>query len=263
MKKQEGGLRLKGVKKKSTDKRPLVSIITVVLNAAKDLEKTILSLQSQNYDNIEHIVIDGASSDGTLAVIKKYSNNIDYWLSENDRGLYDAMNKGAKMAKGRFLMFINAGDKLFHLDLSNLTKTASCYYYNEELSKIKRNPFTKFFLCRNTVCHQSIIYDRNDFIPFSLSRPVTADFKQMTKIVKNSIFADYNNSLVFFKTPVVSARNNKESLRQYIRNYNEKIKTVYDDMGLFYLLLALLHYFRNLTRFLLHKFFRMTFKKNG
>jgi len=77
--------------------KPLITVITVVLNRRDDLETTIRSVLDQTYDNIEYIVIDGGSSDGTLEVIRKYSRDIDRWVSEPDSGIYDAMNKGALM----------------------------------------------------------------------------------------------------------------------------------------------------------------------
>lgn len=89
---------------------PLVSIITVVYNDDVGLEKTIKSIRVQTYPNIEHIVIDGASTDGTIGVIRKYEDKIAYWVSEPDKGLYDAMNKGLTAASGDFVWFMNAGD---------------------------------------------------------------------------------------------------------------------------------------------------------
>ena len=91
-------------------KKPLVSIITVVYNGEKYLEQTIQSVINQSYKNIEYLIIDGGSTDGTLDIIKKYENNISYWVSEPDRGLYDAMNKGIKLAKGELIGMINSDD---------------------------------------------------------------------------------------------------------------------------------------------------------
>jgi glycosyltransferase involved in cell wall biosynthesis len=89
---------------------PLITVITVVLNNAKSLEKTILSVINQTYKNVEYIIIDGASTDNTLEIIKKYENKIDYWLSEPDDGLYYAMNKGIDFAAGDWINFMNSGD---------------------------------------------------------------------------------------------------------------------------------------------------------
>ena len=98
--KGEGGLRTKGYFKKSYDDKPLISIITVVFNGERYLEQTIQSVIDQTYDNVEYIIIDGGSTDGTLDIIKKYEDKIDYWVSEKDNGIYDAMNKGIKVCYG-------------------------------------------------------------------------------------------------------------------------------------------------------------------
>lgn len=89
---------------------PLISIVTVSYNAVKDIEKTILSVLNQTYPNIEYIIIDGGSTDGTLDIIKKYQDKISYWVSEPDKGIYDAMNKGTLKSTGEWLNFMNAGD---------------------------------------------------------------------------------------------------------------------------------------------------------
>ncbi|GAB6011243.1 glycosyltransferase [Viscerimonas tarda] len=90
--------------------KPLISIITVTYNAATVLEETLLSVIKQTYNNIEYIVIDGGSTDGTVDIIKKYADKISYWVSEPDKGIYDAMNKGIDRASGDWINFMNAGD---------------------------------------------------------------------------------------------------------------------------------------------------------
>jgi len=89
---------------------PLISIVTVVYNDVANIEETILSVINQNYENIEYIVIDGKSDDGTTAIIKKHEHIIKYWISEEDKGIYDAMNKGIVVAKGDLITFMNSGD---------------------------------------------------------------------------------------------------------------------------------------------------------
>lgn len=93
--------------------RPKFSVITVTYNAAKTLEDTIQSVINQTYKNVEYIIIDGKSTDGTLALIEEYREHIHLWVSEPDKGLYDAMNKGIRLASGDYLCFLNAGDT-FH-----------------------------------------------------------------------------------------------------------------------------------------------------
>ena len=105
-----GGLRLKNNFKRSENLKPLLTIITVVKNGAKTLEKCIKSVIDQKGVNIEHIIIDGSSSDKTISILKKYSKNIDYWISEKDNGIYDGMNKGLKLALGEYIGILNADD---------------------------------------------------------------------------------------------------------------------------------------------------------
>lgn len=89
---------------------PLITIITVSYNAVKTIEDTIVSVLGQTYNNIEYIIIDGGSTDGTLDIIKKYQDKITYWVSEPDKGIYDAMNKGIAKANGELIGIINSDD---------------------------------------------------------------------------------------------------------------------------------------------------------
>lgn len=93
-----------------------ISIITVVYNGEDLLEETIKSVLNQTYPNIEYIIVDGQSKDGTLDIIKKYDDRISTWISEPDKGLYDAMSKSLGLATGDFVWFMNAGDHVFASD---------------------------------------------------------------------------------------------------------------------------------------------------
>ena len=104
----EGDAVLSGLKEKSIK----VSIITVTYNSARFLGDCIRSVQMQNYKNIEHIIIDGKSTDGTIGIIKKYEAGISRWISETDKGMYDALNKGMKMATGDVIGILNSDDVL-------------------------------------------------------------------------------------------------------------------------------------------------------
>lgn len=108
---------------------PLISIITVVFNAVNTLEQTIQSVINQSYENIEYIIIDGGSTDGTLDIIKRYDNQIDKWLSEPDNGIYDAMNKGINLAKGELIGIINADD---WYESNVITYIADCYKNSDQ-----------------------------------------------------------------------------------------------------------------------------------
>jgi hypothetical protein len=112
--KGEGGLRTKGdFKHPGNDEKRLISVVTVVYNNVSYLEQTIQSVINQSTDHVEYIVIDGKSTDGTLELIQQYDEQIDYWVSEPDEGIYDAMNKAIKVASGDYMMFMNSGDLFF------------------------------------------------------------------------------------------------------------------------------------------------------
>jgi len=93
---------------------PKLSIITINLNNAKGLQKTIESVVNQTFKDLEYIVIDGGSTDGSVEIIKKYADKINYWISEPDTGIYNAMNKGIAVAKGEYCLFLNSGDWLYN-----------------------------------------------------------------------------------------------------------------------------------------------------
>lgn len=107
--KLQGGLRIQG-KKEIENGKPLLSIITATFNAAKDLPITIESIRALNYPNIEWIVVDGASKDASVELLRANEDVIDYWVSERDSGIYDAWNKGVQLATGEWISFLGAGD---------------------------------------------------------------------------------------------------------------------------------------------------------
>tara|TARA_Y200000002_G_C22617399_1_gene636613 strand:- start:335 stop:1099 length:765 start_codon:yes stop_codon:yes gene_type:complete len=92
--------------------KPLFSIITVVKNDENNIQKTIVSVLNQEFKNFEYIIIDGNSKDSTISLINKYKDNISYIISEDDDGIYHAMNKGAKISNGEFIVYVNSGDLL-------------------------------------------------------------------------------------------------------------------------------------------------------
>ena len=95
---------------------PSLSVITIVYNNVRDIERTIRSVIDQTYPHIEYIIIDGKSTDGTVDVIKRYAEHLAYWVSEPDKGIYDAMNKGLDRATGDYVLFMNSGDEIYARD---------------------------------------------------------------------------------------------------------------------------------------------------
>ena len=151
---------------------PIISVVTVSYNTVATIEQTILSVINQTYPNIEYIIIDGGSTDGTIEIIKKYENRIHFWISEPDNGIYDAMNKGIDKATGQWINFMNAGD-CFHdnkvlesLFGENNYDNCIAIYGNTNLVKnglfvgrFLNNPFWKVrypFRTGQGFCHQSL-----------------------------------------------------------------------------------------------------------
>lgn len=143
-----------------------ISVITVCYNAADTLEKTIQSVLGQTYPNIEYIIIDGGSTDGTVDIIHKYTDRIAYWVSEPDGGIYDAMNKGIERATGEWINFMNAGDIFCDkFVLTNILSNDSVnqysflfsdfYIYGKGMKQKISASYEKGMLL-----HQSIIYKR-------------------------------------------------------------------------------------------------------
>jgi glycosyltransferase involved in cell wall biosynthesis len=108
---QHGGNRVKKIVKNKIKDKPIISIITAVLNGEKYLEESLNSLYSQNYENLEHIIIDGGSTDKSLEIIKSYEDKIEYWCQKKDRGIYDAFNIGMSLSTGDYIGFLNSDDK--------------------------------------------------------------------------------------------------------------------------------------------------------
>jgi len=182
---------------------PKISVITVVYNAVDLLERTIVNILAQTYSQIEYIVIDGGSTDGSLDIIKKYSNQIDKWISEPDKGLYDAMNKGISMATGNWVWFINAGDLIYSENTSSkmfdkFGFDGDIYYGDtmlvddqyQEIGLRRLRPPEKLtwksFQNGMQVCHQSILVKRNLADMFDMKYPHSADFDWVIKALKKT-----------------------------------------------------------------------------
>ncbi|GGE55689.1 glycosyl transferase family 2 [Pedobacter psychrotolerans] len=164
-----------------------ISIITVTFNADESLEKTILSVISQSYKDFEFIIVDGKSSDGTMNIISKYSKSITQIISEEDKGIYDAMNKGIAVAKGRYLYFLGADDILANTDV---LKNVSNYLNSDNLDllvgnisydtgKIFQSSFNFKTLLNNTIHHQGAFYNKNlyDNFSYDINLRLIADYE--------------------------------------------------------------------------------------
>lgn len=144
-----------------------ISIVTVVYNDYKNIEDTINSVLSQEYNNIEYIVIDGGSTDGTVDIIKRYADRLSYWISEPDKGIYDAMNKGIEHCTGQWINFMNCGDTFNSNDViskifSNQENLLADVLYGDVLLQynnigaiIRRYNNLKPDTVSTNLCHQS------------------------------------------------------------------------------------------------------------
>lgn len=164
-----------------------VSIITINYNNASGLEKTIRSIVSQNLTDIEYIVIDGNSTDRSVDIIKEYSSKIDYWISELDSGIYNAMNKGIKQATGEYIIFVNSGDIIKeNADLQKIISQISgedIVYFNMEIAdSLSGTSYTKEYP------------DFPDFKYFAEDTlPHTASFIKREVLVKYGYYSEVKN----------------------------------------------------------------------
>lgn len=194
----EGGLRLQGLYKKNSEDKPLITVVTVVFNGVEFLEDTIKSVIGQTYDNVEYIIVDGGSKDGTLDIIKKYEYAIDYWVSEPDKGIYDAMNKAIDLGSGDWINFMNAGDYFFDSSVLNRVFEESknligydviygdhLVRYPNRVRMAKAGKVKKLWQA-SQFCHQSafvrLTYHKKN--KFNLYRKIAADFEFFYKCMR-------------------------------------------------------------------------------
>jgi len=214
----KGGLRIKGLyNKKSVSSKPLVSIITICLNSDKYIEKTIKSVLEQTYKNIEYIIIDGDSRDKTLDIIRKYEDKINIWISESDKGLYDAMNKGIQLASGELIGIINSDDYYLYKTVEEVVKyylrnpDIDVFYGNLIIispsservgikkGQISRNAMNRFII---TINHPTCFIKKNAYLEYGYydqQAPIGADRDLIMRILRGggSFFHIDGNLSVF------------------------------------------------------------------
>jgi len=178
-----GGKKIRGCLKKSGPGLPLVSVITVVHNDKDRLEESIREVKNQTYSNKEYIVIDGGSKDGTLEILRRNDSDIDYWVSEIDNGIYDAMDKGVDAADGEWFYFLGVDDVFYSHDTlesifegrvmpRNLAMVLGDVYIGERLFKSR---FNRSLYFKNTVHHQGVFYRRHVFDQFRFCQARSSD----------------------------------------------------------------------------------------
>lgn len=206
----EGGRRTRGERKRGTPERPLVSVITVVRNAVGDIARTIEGVLAQSYENVEYIVVDGASDDGTLDVIRRYDDRIDYWVSERDTGIYDAMNKGVELVSdsNAYIIFANAADKLYSpaaLERAvDRAGDADLVYGRMRLtdgdeSAVMGREVTVSDLARETLCHPATLMRRRVFDTvgrFDTRFKIAADYDLIVRCFQHPVKSRFVDEII-------------------------------------------------------------------
>lgn len=217
---------------------PKFSVITVCYNAQATLEDTIQSVIAQTYHHVEYIIVDGASKDRTLSIINRYRDRITTVVSEPDKGLYDAMNKGLRLATGDYVCFLNAGDS-FHEDdtlqqmahtLRELTELPDVLYGETALVdaeghfvRMRRLQAPEHLTWHSfrqgmLVCHQAFFAKRTLAEPYDLRYRFSADFDWCIRIMKKSkVLHNTHLTLIDYLEEGMTTRNHKASLRERFR----------------------------------------------
>lgn len=231
------------------ENNPLISIITVVYNDVHHIESTIRSVLEQTYPQIEYIIVDGASDDGTLAVIDRYRSEIAVVISEPDQGIYDAMNKGLQHAGGDYVLFLNSADRLHSPDTIEkiFSEPGADIYYGETAYYDENGAFLgnrseittrmlpgkltyRDFLMGMPVAHQSFIVRREIAPVYDTKYFCSADIDWCIKCLKNSNHI-LNTGLVISKYLIggVSHKNRGKC-------WSERFKILRIHFGLIYAL---------------------------
>jgi glycosyltransferase involved in cell wall biosynthesis len=195
----EGGLRLREGARTAP---PLVSIVTVVFRAAHELPSLLESIVAHCGDDTELIVIDGGSGDGTVETLRRFGDAIDYWVSEPDRGIYDAMNKGIAAATGEYILHLNAGDRLREIPRQELERCladnidVACFAVDMEGFGIHR-PRTGFLLrITNPWHHQGTFYRRKSHLGYNTQYRIYGDMDLNQRMVKAGKSVRVSNTIV-------------------------------------------------------------------
>lgn len=190
---------------------PLITVITVVYNDRENIEATIKSVLNQRYEKIEYIIIDGGSTDGTVEIIQKFQNLITYWISEPDKGIYDAMNKGISLAKGDVIGLLNSGDtyelNAFQLmaDGFNMDNIYCVYYgdvclhYLDMDIKVNIKAVLENLKYAMAISHQAMFISRDIYLHYGnydLKYKYAADYAYILQLFLNKVKFSYLGDVV-------------------------------------------------------------------
>ncbi|WP_316849774.1 glycosyltransferase family 2 protein [Pedobacter agri] len=210
---------------------PKLTVITIVYNNVRDIERTINSVLNQTYPKIEYIIIDGKSTDGTLAIIEKYRSKVSKIVSEPDKGIYDAMNKGLALATGDYVLFMNSGDEIFDehtvQDIFDSAPGADIYYgetemYNDAWQSLGRRRHEapeqfdwKSFKYGMSISHQAIYIKRSIIAPYDLSYKYSSDIDWIIKAAKKaSSIVNVHRYVAKYLVGGMSKKKHRESLKE-------------------------------------------------
>lgn len=210
---------------------PKLTVITIVYNNVRDIERTINSVLNQTYPKIEYIIIDGKSTDGTLAIIEKYRSKVSKIVSEPDKGIYDAMNKGLALATGDYVLFMNSGDEIFDehtvQDIFDSAPGADIYYgetemYNDAWQSLGRRRHEapeqfdwKSFKYGMSISHQAIYIKRSIITPYDLSYKYSSDIDWIIKAAKKaSSIVNIHRYVAKYLVGGMSKKKHRESLKE-------------------------------------------------
>ncbi len=187
--------------------KPHITIITVVYNGEQFLEQTIKSVLDQQYESLSYIIIDGGSTDKSIDIIKQYQEKLSYWVSEKDRGIYDAMNKGwAAASDDSFILFLGAGDRIISLpSIGDALAAADVIYGKVYIGKDKCFHSKVGFLLKffNTLHHQALLVKKKAHpeVPFDLRFTICADFDFNQRLLRKKVVFAYADDLIGYAMP--------------------------------------------------------------
>lgn len=217
-----------------------VSVVIVTYNAAATLQACLDSIYKQTYPNIEIVVIDGKSTDGTLTILEANSSQIGYWKSEKDGGIYDAMNKATKSLTGSWVYFLGADDELLpgFSDLCNDLKDSGAVYYSNVWAEGEKRSgeLSTYQLAKVGIYHQAMIYPASVFAKhnFDTKYRISADFafnlnlysdKAYHFVYKDHLIANFNHTGV--SGTQVDAPFEKDKSALILKNFGFKIWSRY------------------------------------
>ncbi|MGN8071369.1 glycosyltransferase family 2 protein [Mucilaginibacter sp. 22184] len=227
---------------------PKLSVITIVYNNVRDIERTMLSVISQTYTNIEYIIVDGLSTDGTLDMISKYHDRISKLISEKDKGIYDAMNKGLAMATGDYVIFMNSGDEFYAPDTVTAVfasaEDADIYYGETEMMDDsgqslgqRRHQAPAVFTWRSfkygmSISHQAIYIRRSLADPYDNRYQLSADIDWIIRAAKKAKkIVNVNRYVAKYLVGGMSKKKHRQSLKErfdIMKRYYGLISTVFN-----------------------------------